>query len=70
MRCWHRSLEQGAYDVHVVQLMPLYHVIFYFIKMQNSLPFCCWLGVLSLLASIRLVCLVPFDFLTLLLKDI
>jgi len=33
-------LEQGANDLHMVQLMPLPpHTIFCFIKIQNGLPF-------------------------------
>ena len=35
-------LEQGANDLHIVQLMPLLtHIISCFIKIQNGLPFWC-----------------------------
>ena len=37
------SLERGANDLHMVQLMPLPPVSSCFIKMQNGLPFWCWL---------------------------
>jgi len=30
-------------DLHTVQLMPLPPIIFCFIKIQNGLPFWCWL---------------------------
>ena len=36
-------LEQGANDLHMVQLMPLPPIITCFIKIQNGLPFRCWL---------------------------
>jgi len=36
-------LERGANDLHMVQLMPLPPIISYFIKIQNDLPFWCWL---------------------------
>jgi len=36
-------LEQGAADLHMVQLMPLPPIISCFIKNQNGLPLWCWL---------------------------
>jgi len=37
------SLERGANDLHMVQLMPLPPIISCFSKIQNGLPFWCWL---------------------------
>jgi len=36
-------LECGANDLHMVQLMPLPPIISCFSKIQNGLPFWCWL---------------------------
>ena len=36
-------LEQGANDLHMVQLMPLPPIISCSSKIQNGLPFWCWL---------------------------
>jgi len=41
-------LERGANDLHMVQLMPLPPIISCFIKIQNRLPFWCWLTQLVL----------------------
>ena len=37
------SLEQGANDMYMLQLMPLAPIISCFIKIQNGLPLWCWL---------------------------
>jgi len=36
-------LERGANDLHTVQLMSMPPIVFCFIKIQNGLPFWCWL---------------------------
>jgi len=44
VRYWHGYLSgEGANDLHMVQLMPMPPIISCFIKIQNGLPFWCWL---------------------------
>ena len=36
-------LERSAHDLHIVQLVPLPLHLLLLHKIQNALPFCCWL---------------------------
>jgi len=36
-------MKRGASNLHMVQLIPLPPIISCFIKIQNGLPFWCWL---------------------------
>jgi len=52
-------LEQGANDLHMVQLMPLPPIVSCFINIQNSLPFWFWLThfVVEKLDVVAVMCL-------------
>jgi len=43
MRCWHGYLEWRANDLHIVQVMSLPAYASWFINIQHTLTFSCWL---------------------------